>query len=107
MSLYLYLLFKGCEDINSGLVFSCRQSKLDENGQYIFLFCAIESSVLANVYIPPPFSTEIMCDLIRFIADKPGVPVIVAGIFNRTMNNSIDRFPPRVSLGGASSGPLF
>lgn len=66
--------------INSGLVFSCRQSKVDENGWYIFLFCAIESRecVLVIVYIPPPFSTEIMCDLIRFIADKPGVPVIVA-----------------------------
>lgn len=46
--------------INTGLVFSCRQSRLDKYGQYVFLYCNIEGRdcILASVYIPPTFKTE-------------------------------------------------
>lgn len=56
--------------IESGVVFSCRQNKTDENGRYIFLYCMIEECecVLANVYIPPPFKLDVLCDLMRFVA---------------------------------------
>lgn len=95
--------------ISTGLVFSCRQSKLDKKGRYVFLFCNIEGRdcILASVYIPPPFSTEILSELLSFIADKPGVPVIVMGDFNMAMDNCLDRLPTRVVSGGVSRGPLL
>lgn len=73
----------------------------------IFLFCLIKNRkcVLANV--PPPFSMEILDDLTRFMADFPGTPVIAVGDFNRTMNNGIDRFPPKIISNGALKSPLL
>lgn len=95
--------------ISSGLAFSCSQSRVDEYGRYIFLSCLIENKryVLANVYIPPPFSMAILDDLASFIVDSPGTPVIVVGDFNMRMNNSIDRFPPKSRTGGAPKSPLL
>lgn len=60
--------------IGTDLAFSCSQSKVDEHGRYIFLSCLIENKryILANIYIPPPFSMVILEDLARFIADSPG-----------------------------------
>lgn len=39
--------------INSGLVFSYSQSKVDENGRYIFLFCMIETRVCVSQRLHP------------------------------------------------------
>lgn len=41
------------------------------------------------------------------MADKQGVPVIVAGDFNMIMDKSLDRFPQRVPANGTPGGPLF
>lgn len=95
--------------ISTELAFSCGQSRVDEKGRYIFLSCLIENRryILANVYIPPPFCTEVMEDLARFVADFPGTPVIALGDFNMTMNGSIDRFPPKPGVGEANRSPLL
>lgn len=63
--------------------------------------------MLANVYIPPPFCTEILYELMKFIIDKSGAPVIVMGDFNMTMDKSLDRFLLGISPGGTSSSPLL
>lgn len=67
------------------------QIKVDELGRYIFLFCRIENRtcILANVYIPPPFNTSILCRLIQFVLDKPGVPVIVIGDFIMVIDHTL------------------
>lgn len=49
-------------------------------------------SMLANVYIRPPLSTEMLYDLMEFIMDKAEEPVIVTRDFNRTMDKNLDRF---------------
>lgn len=62
--------------VGRGVVFSCRESCIDEQGRYIFLSCLIENKpyVLANIYIPPPFKFEVL--------HKTGIPIIAVGGFN-------------------------
>lgn len=59
-----------CILVKKGLVFSCRDVKIDTLGCYDFLYCIIEgkSFVIANMYIPPPFKMEILYCLLDYVA---------------------------------------
>lgn len=74
--------------IQSGVAFSCIQSKIDELGQYIFLYCILKNRpcVVANVYLTPSSDVSILCRLAKFVLDKPGVPVLATGDFNMVMH---------------------
>lgn len=65
-----------CILVKKGLVFSCRDVKIDMLGCYVFLFCTIEGKpfVIANVYIPLPFKMEILYCLLEYIEDKRDTP---------------------------------
>lgn len=70
--------------IPQGTLFTCSLSVLDGNERYIFLSCNLEGleCILANVYIPPPFSAEVLNILAGFLAHHPNVPAIIVGDFN-------------------------
>ena len=89
--------------VKRGVMFTCKQISIDEEGRYVFLYCVIENReyVLANIYIPPPFKLEVMYKLMDFMMDKTGIPVIVMGDFNEVINKKLDRFP-RESVQNAS-----
>lgn len=60
--------------------------------------------MIANVYTPPPFKTEILLDLLKFVEDKAAIPIIAVGDLNAVLDSSLDRFlpvsrPERVSEG--------
>lgn len=80
--------------------FSCRESCIDTQGRYIFLFCSIENKiyVLANIYIPPPFKLDVLQELLEFTLDKVGTPIIVVGDFNEVLDKTLDRFPWEIDL---------
>lgn len=42
--------------VTRSVMFSCRQTRIDSLGRYVFLYCSIENKmyVIANIYIPPP-----------------------------------------------------
>lgn len=82
--------------VGGGIVFTCKQCKIDGEGRYIFLHCIIENQecILANIYIPPPFKLEVLYCLLEFVVDRPNIPVIVVGDFNVIINKKMDRFPP-------------
>lgn len=46
---------------------------------------------MANIYIPPPYSPEILKGLV-FISDKSDSLCIVIGDFNNYMDASMDKF---------------
>lgn len=75
--------------VRTGVNFSCRQTRIDEMGRFIFLFCSINGAmyVLANIYIPPPFNLDVMLKLNEFLIDKKEVPIIVVGDFNEVLEN--------------------
>lgn len=81
--------------INAGITFNCIHSKIDDRGRYIFLHCKVENTVvlLANVYIPPPFDTDVLLDLVEFVLVRPGLPVMVIGDFNMVLDPILDRLP--------------
>lgn len=49
---------------------------------------------------------EILYDLLKFIMDKPGLPVIVVGDLNVVMDKKIDRFPPGKQCQGAQENRM-
>lgn len=77
-------------------------------GDIFFLFCKIENRVcaLANVYLPPPFDVSILCELTKFVLDKPGVQVVVTGDFIMVMDWKLDRFAPGTQMGSATDSRL-
>ena len=90
--------------VKKGVMFTCKQISIDEEGWYVFLYCVIENReyVLANIYIPPPLKLEVMYKLMDFTMDKTGIPFIAMGGFNEVIKNGIDfqgkvhRMPQRV-----------
>lgn len=76
-----------------GIPFSCTLSVVDKNGRYIFLRGNLEGldCILANVYIPPPFSAEVLKILAGFLAHHPNVPALKVGDFNNYLNFQLDK----------------
>lgn len=90
-----YLLLRGVSIlIGYTVLFPCKQSSIDDNGRYHFLYCVLKytSCILTNVYVPTPFNVNVLKYLLHSIADKPGVPVVSVGDFNMILNIHLDRF---------------
>lgn len=88
--------------------FSCRETKIDTEGRYVFLYCQIEnkSYIVANLYILPPFKMEVLYKLVEFLEDKGDTPVIVVGDFNEVLDRRKDQFPPGRQTAKVSEGRL-
>lgn len=94
--------------VGRSISFSCREARIDALGRYVFLSCVVENRplVLANIYVPPPFNTEPILDLLEFVDNKADVPIILVGDFNTVLDNTMDRFPPLKRAERLSEGRL-
>ena len=77
-----------------------QDSLVDPEGRFIFLMGKWESRlcVIANIYIPPPFTLTVLQCLARFMAKHPQLPVYVLGDLNSAMDISLDiykKFSPQ------------
>lgn len=70
--------------ISARVQFSCWQAVIDTKGRYIFLICSIDNflCILGNVYVPPPYNSEVTQVIAKILADNPGVPFLAMGDFN-------------------------
>ena len=87
--------------------FELIQSVIDDQGRYVFLLCKIMGicCIIANVYIPPPYTPECLVKLSQFIALHSNVPIWVLGDYNNVLDRCLDRFSHR-SVRGASTGGM-
>lgn len=49
--------------------------------------------IVGSVYIPPPNNSQVLQKIVMFVAEHPGIPVLLTGDFNNVCNPSIDRHP--------------
>lgn len=72
--------------------FTKKDAQIDSEGRFIFLMGVWESQacVIANIYVPPPFTLTVLQCLARFLAKHPQIPVNVLGDFNSAMDTSLD-----------------
>lgn len=89
--------------IHKSLAYQEIDSVVDPMGQYVFLYCRLFTItvIIAFVYIPPPFSREILQLLLSYLVDKPEVAIMILGDFNGYLDPRLDRHPPvQPPLGG-------
>lgn len=82
--------------IHKTLAYQEIDSLVDSSGCFIFLFCKLYTLtlILAFVYIPPPFSREVLQLLLSYLDDKPDIPTLIMGDFNCYLDPHLDRHPP-------------
>lgn len=82
--------------IHKSLAFQVLDSLIDPLGCCVFLHCKLFTLtlIIAFVYIPPPFSREILQLLLSYLVDKPEVPILIIGDFNGYLDPRLDRQPP-------------
>lgn len=69
---------------------------LDRNGTYVLLNCLYCISqtpfLLIGVYIPPPYSSNVIKEMLECIASYPHIPCIWLGDFNCPWDKFLDCF---------------
>ena len=82
--------------IHRSLAYQEMDAVVDALGRYVFLYCKLftVTMILAFVYIPPPFSREVLQLLLSYLGDKPDIPVMIMGDFNACIDPREDRHPP-------------
>lgn len=87
--------------------FQLLHSLIGNQGWYIFLLCKITglTCIIANIYVPPPFSFDSLKQLSQFMATNPNVPVWVLGEYNNVMYKKLDKFLSRTGSAPQLSGP--
>ena len=82
--------------IGINVPFALTSSTTDPGGRFVFLHCTLHGiqCIIANIYIPPPFSGEVLKTLATFLSRHPGVPALVVGDFNNFLCASLDKFSP-------------
>lgn len=56
------------------------------------------------IYIPPPFSIEVVKTLASFLSQHPGIPTIIVGDFNNYLDAELDKMTAKIPLGGVRGG---
>lgn len=79
--------------VSTSVPFACSTSLVAPHGQYTFLFGTLDGlqCIIMNVYIPPPFSVEVVKLVANFLAHHPNIPALVVGDFN----NYLDKYSKR------------
>ena len=82
--------------IHKALAYQEIDSLIDVSGRFVFLYCKLYmlTLILAFVYVPPPFSREVLQLLLLYLANKPDTPVLIMGDFNCYLDPKLDRHPP-------------
>lgn len=81
--------------VHKSLAYQEMDAVMDSLGRYVFLYCKVftVTVIFAFVYIPPPFSREILQLLLSYLVDKPDVPIMIMGDFNSCLDPRMDRHP--------------
>lgn len=81
--------------IHRDVQFHCSQRVVEPEGKLIFLLCTISNLVciIANIYIPPPYSAETLRHLAKFMAQYPNIPLVAVGDFNNYLHHTWDKLP--------------
>lgn len=93
--------------VHQGTPFSCTNVVIDPEGRYFFLLCSLYRlrCVLAGVYIPPPFSAELLKALATFMARHSDLLLLVVGDFNKYLDPVKDKLIAQVSTPLNDTGP--
>lgn len=79
--------------------------KIDSQGRYVFLHMRLygRTFVLAAIYIPPPFSGEVLRQLVAYLKQREEPRVLAIGDFNCVLDEITDRWrqSPVVIRGGS------
>lgn len=94
--------------IHRALAFRELSSRVVPDSSFVFLYCDLYAitTVLAFVFIPPPFSGAVIRELLSYLADKPDVLVFLLGDFNCYLDPMLDRHPPVLRPGGGGHTAL-
>lgn len=73
--------------------FELQGSRIDPSGSFVFLHAAVygDPLLILAMYIPPPFNSALLSEGLGYMALYPTVPVVWSGVFNMTINPSLDR----------------
>lgn len=80
--------------VHSQIPFQCHRSVIDSDGRYVCLVCSVHNTmlILVAVYIPPPYSGEVLRKILTFLDASPRAPVIIIGDFNMYLHPYWDKF---------------
>lgn len=80
--------------VHRQIPFSCLNSLIDAEGRYICLVCSVHNVllILAAIYVPPPYSGEILKKILAFIDASPTAPTLIIGDFNNYLHPFWDKF---------------
>lgn len=94
--------------IHKALAYQELDSLVDGAGRYVFIYCKVYTLtlIIAFIYIPPPFSREVLQLLLMYLAGKPDVPLLIMGDLNCYLDPKLDRHPPVHSPGGGRGTAL-
>lgn len=74
--------------VQQGTQFACKQVLTDPNGRYLIILCTLFGvyCIIAGVYIPPPFSADVLKILASFMAHYPDTPFTAVGDYNNLLD---------------------
>lgn len=80
--------------VHRQIPFICTSSLIDADGRYVCLACSVYRVhfILIALYIPPPYSGEVLKKVLTFIASLPVAPILVMGDFNNYIHPYWDKF---------------
>lgn len=80
--------------VHKAIPFHAQETYIDDDGRFICIDCCIFQFriILVAVYVPPPYSAEIMKMIITFTSKFPVVPILIIGDFNTYLNGLLDKF---------------
>lgn len=86
---------------------------LDKEGRFVLLNCIIfqQPFLIVGIYIPPPYSSSVVQEVLANLASHPCTPCIWLGDFNCPWDKSLDRFnaitTPRINPSPSSLHTLL
>uniref|UniRef100_A0A803KF69 Reverse transcriptase domain-containing protein n=1 Tax=Xenopus tropicalis TaxID=8364 RepID=A0A803KF69_XENTR len=79
--------------VRKNLPFELSQIISDHYGRYILIACLLANKplILANIYMPPPFTITLLQHIGKKLADLPPAPLCIMGDMNQVMDLTKDR----------------
>lgn len=79
--------------IHRNIVFQSMHVRIDHEGRYVCLRCKLFSRpfLIIALYIPPPYNSAVLREVMTFVDGFPGVPILMLGDFNNVIHPYWDR----------------
>lgn len=80
--------------IHRQIPFRCGRSLIDPDGRFICLDCFIHNVpiILVAVYVPPPYSGDVLKRVLAFLDASSTAPSLIVGDFNNYLHPHWDKF---------------